>query len=149
MKLLGLAIVICLCFISSNAQTANDLSAKYGSAHQSYEIRPGIFITAKFAAAGRACEMWLEKRHVHASGTIGLDPTTLSPEETKPIIQELVPLNERGNKTKFSGLNRISGIGGDTLEDYENVSITYIWGVNQRDSGTAAVFIRWKNRSCN
>src|SRR5262249_18005163 len=117
MKLLGLAIVIGLCFISSSAQTANDLSAKYGAAHQSYEIRPGIFITVNFAADGRACEMWLEKRHLHASGTIGLDPTTLSPEETKPIIQELVPLNERGNETKSSGLNRISGVGGDTLED--------------------------------
>jgi hypothetical protein len=149
MKLLGLAIIIGLCFISSSAQTANDLSAKYGAAHQSYEIRPGIFITVKFAADGRVCEMWLEKRHVQASGTIGLDPTTLSPEETKPIIQELIPLSERGNETKSSGLNRISGIGGDTLEDYENVSITYIWGVNQRESGTAAVVIRWKNRGCN
>src|SRR5215471_7713348 len=62
MKLLGLAIFIGLCFVSTSAQTANDLSAKYGAAHQSYEIRPGIFITVKFAADGRACEMWLEKR---------------------------------------------------------------------------------------
>ena len=148
MKFPGLAIIIGLCFISGSAQTANELSAKYGAAHESYEIRPGIFSIVKFAADGRTCEMRLEKRHIHASGTIGLDQTFLSPAETKPIIEELVPLNQRGNETKTSGLTTISGIGGDILEDYENVSVTYI-GDFHRDRGTAAVVIRWKNRGCN
>jgi hypothetical protein len=145
-KLFGLAIVIGFCFVSASAQTANDLSAKYGAAQQSYEIRPAIFITVKFAAAGSACEMRLEKRHLQSSGAIG-DSTSLSPEEMKSIIKELVPPNERGNKAKVSGLSRISGAGGDTLEDYDNVSILYIDGT-QPDSGTVAVIIRWKNRSC-
>ena len=149
MKILGLAIVIGFCFISASAQTANDLSAKYRAAQASYEIRPAIFITVKFAADGSACEMWLEKRHVRTSGAVSLDPTFLSPEETKPIIDELVPLNLRGSETKSSGVNRITGLGGETVEDYENVSITYIGGVTQHGGGIAAVVIRWKNRGCN
>ena len=57
MKLLGLALTLAFLAISASAQTANDLNAKYGTAHDSYEIRPGIFVTVKFAPDGRACEM--------------------------------------------------------------------------------------------
>ena len=148
MKLLCLAIVIGLCVISVSAQTANELSAKYGAAHSSYEIRPGIFITTKFAADGRACEMWLEKRHVRTSGTIVIDvePNFMSPEETKPILEELVPLNQRGKQTSRGAMS--SGSGGFIFEEYENVSITYYRKYLAGGEVTAAIVIRWKNR-CN
>ena len=144
MKLLCLAIVIGLCVISVSAQTANELSAKYGAAHSSYEIRPGIFITVKFAPEGRASEMWLEKRHFQATGSIDLDATFLSPGETKPIIEELVPLNQRGKQTSSGAFG--SGIGTSTFEEYENVSITYYRKYLAGDEVTAAVVIRWKKR---
>ncbi|HEX3084169.1 MAG TPA: hypothetical protein VHP99_06590 [Pyrinomonadaceae bacterium] len=146
MKLLGFAIIIGFCFISASAQTAKDLSAKYGSAHESYEIRPGIFLTVIFAADGRACEMFLEKRHVRTSGTIVIDvePNFMSPEETKPIIEELVPSNQRGKQTSRGAFG--SGSGVSTFEEYENVSISYYRKYVAGNEVTAAVVIHWKNR---
>jgi hypothetical protein len=149
MKVFGLVIAIGFCFISVNAQTANELSAKYGAARDSYEIRPGIFVTVKFAADGRACEMLLEKRHVRTSPkiVIDLDHTYLSPEEEKPIIEELVPLSTRGKQTSSGAFG--SGIGTSTFEEYENVVIEYLRRYLAGKEVTAVVDIRWKNRGCN
>jgi len=146
MKVLGFAIVIGFCFVSASAQTANELSAKYGAAHSSYEIRPGIFITVKFAADGRAREMWLEKRHVRTSGGVVLDlePNFLSPQETTPIIEELVPLDQRGKQTSRAAFG--DGSGTETFEEYENVSIHYYHKYLAGEQVTAVVVIRWKNR---
>jgi hypothetical protein len=149
MKLLVLMFALTFLSASATAQTASDLNAKYGTAQNSYEIRPGIFATPKFAADGRTCEMTIEKRHVRASGTIDLDSTFLKPDETKPIIEELVPLNLRGNETKSSGDTAFIGGGSTTTHDYENVRIIYYGNVAQSEGGTAAVVIQWKNRGCN
>ena len=146
MKLLGLTVIIGFCSLSAGGQTATELTAKYGSAHDSYEVRPGVFMTVKFAPDGRACQQSIEKRHVRASGTIDLDSTFMSSDVTKPIIDELAPRNQRGNESKFSGETLIIGGGGTTSYEYDNVLITY-YG-NAGDRGVAAVVIQWKNRGC-
>jgi hypothetical protein len=144
-KVLGLAIVIAFCCLSASAQTANELTAKYGAAHSSYEIRPGIFITVTFAADGRAREILLEKRHVRTSGTvvIDVDSNFLSPAEAKPIVEELVPLNQRGKQTSSGAFASGMTV---TFEEYENVSITYYRKYLAGDEVNAAIVVRWKNR---
>ena len=146
MKLLRLAIIIGFCSLTGRAQTATELNAKYGAAHDSYEVRPGIFMTVNFAADGRVCHASIEKRHVRASGTIDLDSTFMSPELTKLIVDELVPNNQRGNVSKASGDSFFVGGGVTTSDNYDNVMITY-YG-NAVDRGAAAVVIQWKNRGC-
>jgi hypothetical protein len=155
MKFFGLAFAFLS--ISTSGQTANDLNTKYGVAQKSYEIRPGIFMTPKFSSDGRVCEMSVEKRHVKSSGAILVDDTFMSREEMTPIVEELVPFNERGTERKPSGDISIIGGGMTTTYDYENVRVTYFGNVVQRDrrskdivtQGTAAVVIQWKNRGCN
>jgi len=157
MRFIALAFAIAFLAISATAQTAKDLNARYGAPHDSYEIRPGIFMTAKFAPDGRLCEVSVEKRHVKSSGSILLDETFMSPDEMTPIVQELVPINERGKENKPSEDISIIGGGMTTTYDYENVRITY-YGAVARDKGTkktivvrgtAAIIIQWKNRGCN
>ena len=144
-----LAFLLALTAIPVSAQTAADLATKYGPAHQSYEIRPGIFLTVKFADDGRACEMSIEKRHLKASGTIDLDATIMSPEEMKSIVGELAPMNARGKENKFSGDMVIIGGGGTTVYDYEHVRIVYFNNPGDgKYSGTVAIVIYWNDRGC-
>jgi hypothetical protein len=157
MKLPSVLLAFALLSISATAQTASDLAAKYGAAHSSYELRPGIFITVKFVGDGRVCEMSLEKRHLQSSGAVLVDETLMSQDEITPIIEELVPVKTRGKETELSGHISIHGVGMTTTYDYENVSITYYRGVDGKRSGKrdivvrgiAAVVIQWKNRGCN
>lgn len=146
MKLLGLAFFLAVYSISVGAQTANDLNTKYGVARDSYEVRPGIFMTVRFATDGRVCQASIEKRHVRASGTIDLDSTFMSIDEMKPIIDELAPRNQRGNESKFSGMTIIVGGGDTTSLDYDNVVVSFYGNADGR--GIAAVVIQWKKRGC-
>jgi hypothetical protein len=134
------------------AQTSSDLNSKYGAPTQSYEIRPGIFLTVKYAADGQVCEMSVEKRHIQASGTIDLDSITISSEERRMIVDELAPAVKRGERQKDSGDVLIVGGGGTEIDNYENVSISYHSRYTPSKEaiirGTAAIVIAWKNRPC-
>jgi hypothetical protein len=149
-----ISLLLLLAAVSAPSQTLGDLKSKYGAPQESYEIRPGIFMVVKFAADGHACEMLVEKRHVQASGTINLDQATLSQGEIKDIVNELVPVAARGEKSAHSGIMSITGVGASELEDYENVSISYHSKVvsSSKESvtsgGTAAIIIKWKNKPC-
>jgi hypothetical protein len=92
--------------------------------------------------------MTVEKRHVRASGSIDLDSALLTPDESKSVLEELVPISQRGSESKSSGDIFIGG-GGTAAYVYENVRILYYWNIAQRESGAAAVVIYWKNRGCN
>ena len=146
---LGFGTIPCL------AQTASDLSSKYGGPIQSYEIRPGIFVTAKYDANGEVCEMTVEKRHVQGSGDFVLDETFLSAEERKWIVDELAPAAKRGQELKpTDNLITSRGVGVTERYEYENVSITYYSKnipTTKNDTiviGTACIVITWKNRLC-
>jgi hypothetical protein len=136
------------------AQTSDDLNSKYGAPQQSYEIRPGIFMSVKRAAAGQVCEMSVEKRHIKASGTtVNVEPTIISADEMKEIVDELVPTDQRGPKTNNFSVIDISGAGGTQRDEYENVNITYYSKYSSAKkavikNGPVAIVITWKNRTC-
>jgi hypothetical protein len=152
LRFLQLSLLLSLAAIPAWAQTSSELNSKYGVPTQSYEIRPGIFLTVKYAADGQACEMAVEKRHVRASGTIDLDSTTLSSEEKKMIVEDLIPVAKRGKRSEVSGDIAIIGGGGTESDDYENISITYYSNYSPSKNaiirGTVAIVIRWKGRTC-
>jgi hypothetical protein len=93
--------------------------------------------------------MTIEKRHVRASGSIDLDSALLTPGESKAVLEELVPISQRGSESKSSGDTAFIGGGGTAAYVYENVRILYYWNVAEREAGAAAVVIQWKNRGCN
>jgi hypothetical protein len=99
LRLLQICLLLMLAAILAWWQTSDDLNSKYGPPQQSYQIRPGIFMTMKYNVDGQVCEMSVEKRHIQASGTINVEPTIiLSAAEMKEITEELVPMNQRGAK---------------------------------------------------
>jgi hypothetical protein len=136
---------------SALAQSADDLKTKYGEPFKAYEISPGIMMTVTFDESGQASEMRIE-RHEATEKMIYLDADI---QPAKEIVDELVPVSERGAKVD-KDLITISGVGGDRLERYENIDITYFFKVstNKKDSGkvvsgTVAIVIKWKSRSHN
>lgn len=140
-------------------QTPGELAAKYPVV-SAYEVRPGILMTARYAADGQVCQMVLETRHYHRADEIDLGSTIPTKLEDR-LIDELVPENERGKPTKSRWLN--GDVGGGvtyTKRDFENVSIEVHGSYSCREKksskgqlscdtgGDEVVVIHWKKRTC-
>src|SRR5437867_687452 len=78
--------------VFANGQTALDLSAKYPAVN-AYEVRPGVLMTAKYAANGQACEMTLQR--YYSPKQTDAD-STISAKLEDELINELAPEVERG-----------------------------------------------------
>lgn len=146
-RLIQITLVLAFAAISAWAQSSVDLKSKYGAPFKAYEIRPGIMMTVKFDENGQASEMRIE-RHAATDSTVYLD-TTIPPFLSKDIVEELVPVAERGTKGEFSGLMLIIGGSGTSTDDYENVAITYYTRQSKECSGLVAIVIKWKKRAQN
>ena len=128
-------------------QTTAEFEKKYGSPVKEYEVRPGILMTATYSGDGQVCEMYVERRHF--SETSFDQRLYLPPEMIIKLIDELVPTELRGSKTKGDGFSRITGQLSDQISDYENVSITVLASASSGDcNGGTALIIKWKNRAC-
>jgi hypothetical protein len=44
-------------------------------------------MTVKYNADGQVCEMSIERRHIKVSGAIDVDPTIITADEMKEIVQ--------------------------------------------------------------
>jgi hypothetical protein len=142
--LLMLAIPVC-------AQTSSELEGKYGKPQKFYEVRPDVMMTVTFNDEGQACEMRVE-RHNATESTTYMNMTFYPQSMAQEIVDDLVPFEARGAKSKHSGLINITGSSGSRFKDYKNVQMTYQFNVaaaNESEcSGIVAIIIRWKNRGC-
>jgi hypothetical protein len=94
-KILAAATSMFLFIAAANGQTAADLAKKYHH-HEVYEVEPGVQMTPKFDSSGAVCEMQVEQAHFVKDGvdvSHGVDER-----QVYPIIDELVPVSERGTK---------------------------------------------------
>jgi hypothetical protein len=117
---LGIAVV-------ALGQTSADLSAKYRQV-TSYELRPDVVMTPKYAADGQVCEMALERRQKTETGIFFA--ASFSEEEVRQLVDELAPEAERGrNLTRH--LNTTVDGGFITTEyTYENV-VVHVYGITR------------------
>lgn len=130
-------------------QTENEIIAKYPQI-STYAVRPGILLFAKYTEDGQVCEMVIEKQH-YSPGNVDLG-STIPRELFNQIIDELVPIADRGAPTKqYMRDNSESSITGTTEEtesDYEKISIKIYGGTTSCVSGDVVATIRWKQRIC-
>lgn len=124
------------------AQTAADLRSKYAH-HETYDVRSGAQMTAKFASNGLICEMRLEPAHFNnnAVSFIGLDR-----DDIRGLLDELVPASERGEEDKNDRSNgMVIGLG-QTMEEvyaYTNVRMHVL-----SSHGSAVAYVKWRHREC-
>lgn len=131
--------------VAASGQTSANLTARYPPV-TSYEVRPGVLMTPKYATDGLVCEMVIERRHKTETGINFGD--FLSKELVKELVDELVPEAERGkNLTEF--LNTTIDGGFITTEyAYENVLIRVHGITRPEPSGDMVVIITWRKRAC-
>jgi len=141
--------LVVLVAVFANGQTSYDLAAKYPTV-AAFEVRPGILMTAKYAADGQVCEMTLEKQHRKAAEEIDLS-STIPSKLIDELTDELVPEAERGPATS-RWLDMDSSVAGgvsDTKRSFENVSIETVGSTSQScNGGDEVVIVRWKQRTC-
>jgi hypothetical protein len=147
-KLIGLAFATLLLLASANP--VHERFAKY-KAVESYEIRPGVLMMPSYSSDGQVCEIGLEKLH-YSPEIIRLD-SSLSRKEIDQIFDELVPADERGQRSKDFARDLITQSGGGltTHIDFQNVSIQIYGATADKDGSTVdevAATLKWKNRKC-
>lgn len=154
-RLVLLATFLVLAAISASAQTADELTAKYGSPVELFEVRSGILMSVKYTADRQVCEMTLDRRHTTDAG-INL-ASSLSDELVRELIDELAPVVERGErKDKAYGKDKYyleSTIGGniiDTKYKYENVTIRVVGSFSPTGEGgeSRVLIIKHNHKLC-
>ena len=142
----GVFLFLLLVTFSAVSQTTDELRKKYGLPDaEFFVVRSGITVTARYAANGRACEILIEpKRPLMPDKD---HPATMSPETSTKIIDEIVPLSQRGpfiRDITFTG-----GCSSLRVTDYGDVQITRMRECPpERTSMETSVHIKFKKATC-
>lgn len=129
------------------AQTESQIEQHYPRL-KTYAVRPDMSLTAKYASDGQVCEMVLESRHW--DGEKALLISTLQ-EDPISIVEEVVPLSERGSRKKDE-LDKLSLVAGGSVSrsiHYEKMTVS-VFGSSQGNdwAGIMVTIVKWRNRSC-
>ncbi len=100
--------------------TATVLHNRYAVPHrEEMQARPGISITVQYGLDLQACEIRI---HPMSATIVGKQPETLMiPDIVTEIIDELIPLSERGKAGM--GIRTSSGCNTLATQEYEHVTI--------------------------
>jgi hypothetical protein len=141
---IALALVIGVS-VAIRAQTSADLGAKYRQI-TSYEVRPGIVMTPRYAQDGQVCEMIVEKRAKTDKDIIF--GSSFAEKEWKDVVDELVPPRKRGKDV--TELLNTTVDGGFIAADYtyENVKIRVQGVTRPKPTPAALITITWSKRTC-
>jgi len=134
------------------AQNQRQLEQKYPKV-TAYAVRPNILLTAQYASDGQVCEMVLEPRRWTEEKIVLV--SALSEDETIPLIEEVVPENERGKrvKTPLGLLSEVAGSSITTTHTYEKITIDFVGSTRNDGShdmvvGYMVAIVKWRNRRC-
>jgi len=149
-KSIGLACATALLLLFAGPRSGR--FSKYKTV-EAYEIRPGILMMPSYSDDGQVCEIGLQKLH-YSPEMIRLD-SSLSREEIDRILEEPVPADERGPRSKDFKRELITIVGPEMTTDteYENVSIqihSHVLHASRKSEvvDDIAATIKWKNRKC-
>jgi hypothetical protein len=133
------------------AQTQHQIEQTYLKVN-AYLARPNILLTARYTSDGHVCEMVLEPRRWTEEKVVLV--STLSEDEIIPVVEEIVPENERGKalKTPLGTLSAVAGGSITTSHTYDNITIDFVGSTRNSDHGMVVGYmvavVKWRNRSC-
>jgi hypothetical protein len=146
MRKTGVVLVLVLGLAATaEAQTSADLGAKYRQII-SYELRPGVVMTPRYAPNGQVCEMVVEKRAQNEAGIVfGF---SFSDEERQQVVDQIVSPHERGKDDTDRLSTTVDGGFITSNYTYDNVKIR-VQGVTRPNPNPALVItITWRKRNC-
>jgi hypothetical protein len=140
MKIVLMAILTCTAMVG---QTRDELKTKYANAvSETFVVRPGIGVTATYSSTGRIVELLISRQNANLIKS--RSGNALSSDILKMIINELVPMPERGKYLMGRFLNIQCLPQGDCVgseEDYERLTIYYN---GAEGGGSNYAVVRWK-----
>jgi len=114
-----------VCVTPGVGQTRSDIELKYGKPVSVYSVSEHIWMTPEYASDGQVCRMTLYPKHT--SGNTNYVGAKLQFEELRDVLNSLVPLNNRGLKTKLNfGATATGGPAAWTTYPYKKVTFTFI-----------------------
>jgi hypothetical protein len=150
--LITVAVIVAGIPCTAAAQNQRQLEQKYPKVN-AYAVRPNILLTAQYASDGQVCEMVLEPRRWTEEKVVLV--STLSENETIPVVEEVVPESERGKrlKTPLGDLSAVAGGSITTTHAYQNITIDFVGSTGNGGShdmvvGYMVAVVKWRNRSC-
>ena len=143
-RLLSLPVIMFALQVSFPADTAQTMRQRYGPPiAETYLIKPGVVASVSFGASGHVCEIVVSPEET-ASVKRG---KTFKQQQLSDLIDELVPMNERGKPIGGGVFNATCLPDNDcagTFSDSEKVSI-YMNGGNDRERYAT---IQWARDEC-
>ena len=142
-----LFLFLVLSAIIAPAQTASELTARYGDPDvERFLVRPGITLMARYAGDRTSCEMVIEP--IRSIIPRNESDMYMPPEVMTEIIDEVLPQASRGKL--LLGVVTKSGCNDLETGDYENVSIRRFRHRCDLPSPEieGAATISWKTPSC-
>jgi hypothetical protein len=142
MKIILAIILTCTAIAGQSRQ---ELKTKYGNAvSETFVIRPGISVTATYAPTGRIIELLISPQNTGLVKSRSFAGHAISNDTLKLIIDELVPLPNRG-KYLIGTFWNVTCLPQDdcsaSQEDYEKLTIYY----NAAEGGGCNyAVIKWK-----
>ena len=145
LRLLSLPVLLFALQVSFPVDSAQTMRQRYGPpTSETYLVKPGVVASVSFGASGHVCEIVVssENRDAVRSGN-----RKFTPEELTQVIDELVPMNERG-KPMGGGFFNARCLPDDdcagTFSDSEKVSIYRNGGID----GERYATIHWTRDEC-
>jgi hypothetical protein len=130
--------------ISFPADTAQTLRQQYGPPiSESYRVKAGVVASVVFGATGHVCEIVVNPEET----ALVKRGKTFTDLQLTEVIEELVPVNERGKSIGGSFINFTCLPDNDcagTDHEYEDVTIYLNGGTDQRRYAT----IQWGRDEC-
>lgn len=124
-NLILVAILTVLCrSISTHAQTADDMRAKYGKSVEVYSVSEQIWMTPEYANDGQVCRMRLYPKRIGGNTNYGSRELPFT--ELRDVLNSLVPVGTRGTKKESFGATATGGGAAWTNYEYEKVAFTFV-----------------------
>jgi hypothetical protein len=144
LRLLSLPVLFLALQVSFPVDTAQTMRQRYGPPiSESYLMKPGVVASVSFGASGHVCEVVVSPEET----ALIKRGKTFSRQELTDLIDELVPVNERGKSMGGGFVNAACLPDNDcngTTSDTEKVTI-YLNGENDRERYAT---IQWTRDEC-
>jgi hypothetical protein len=141
----NLVLILWLIAIPIMAQTSTELRERYGEPQsETYQVRPQIVLSVFYTESGQLCRMEISPRHQKVR--LGLAAEVMSSDEVSHIIDELVPIAQRGRSIRK--VTDTSGCNEYLITEYEKVIVSLSNRCQAQGAGTYSATIEWKEAKC-
>lgn len=122
--LLAAIIIVFGSSVSTHAQTATDIRARYGKSVEVYSVSEHIWMTPEYANDGQVCRIRLYPKRIGGDTNYGSHELPFT--ELRDVLNSLVPVSTRGTKKESFGATATGGGAAWTNYDYENVAFIFV-----------------------